>query len=325
MQLDIFQHNIPPFAQTAQKSANTILLINPNSIVINNPPVLKPSFMPPNLQLLLSLLAVLHHNRHRHPFVLLQPPPEHYYLAFVLGFEYVRVQSEFAKYVVTYRDLRPLLGLNRVDLRRHRIALYIYFARQQQFLSPPKFKNILVFVRSQRMSRTPGFQRMYDVHLRTISRHKFLTPRQTPLPVILPTHYIYLPSQLANTEKPPLSFHRPHRVETLVNGFRILPFDDLPGCFGSLAEDVVAVVGFEEYRLRNPPPLVIILLREVYQFADIRKYLPLYPLHIFGYSVQNRFPGLLPEDVRHPVIVVLPLPVEREYLLQMLLEHHHHR
>ena len=77
--------------------------------------------------------------------------------------------------------------------------------------------------------------------------------------------------------------------------------------------------------MRNPSPLVVVLFWEVYEFAYIGKDLPLYPLHIFGDGVENSIPGLLPEDMRHPVIVELPLPVEGEYLLQMLLENHHHR
>lgn len=108
---------------------------------------------------------------------------------------------------------------------------------------------------------------MDDVDLRTAEWHKFFTPGKTPLTVVLASHHIDLPSQLANCEISSVGLHGSNITKTLLDSLRPLPFHDASRGFSTLSEDVVAVVRAVENGLWNPVPLVGVVVRKTSQFA----------------------------------------------------------
>ena len=100
----------------------------------------------------------------------------------------------------------------------------------------------------------------------------------------------------------------------------MFPFDDLFGGLFALPDDVVAVIGLEEYRLGDAVPFVLIFLGEVHQSRDVWQLFAGCAFGIVAETVKHGAGGLLSEEVVLSAVVFYLLGIESEDLLQVLLE-----
>ena len=159
------------------------------------------------------------------------------------------------------------------------------------------------------------------VDLRAAEGHELFASRQTPLPVVLAPYNVDLPSQFADSKVPPISLHGPNGAEALLDALGPLPLDDAARCLGALPEDVVAVVGPVEHRLRHPLPLVAVALGQPRQPTDLPvQRLALDAGPVLAQRVQRRRVRLPREQVLLAVVRGRLLEGEGEDLLEVLLE-----
>lgn len=142
-----------------------------------------------------------------------------------LGLEDARVEVELQS-PVEGND-RPLLGLQRVDLRGRgpvppeigRIAvLYPAYASE--------LEDVLVLVGGDGVPAGALAETVDDVDLIIMKRYKFLALDQAALPLILPSDYVDLPVQQAHSEVLTLGLHRFHHREGLIRALQVLVLHD---------------------------------------------------------------------------------------------------
>lgn len=224
-----------------------------------------------------------------------------------LGLEDARVEVELQPPVEG--NHRPLLGLQRVDLRgRGPVAPEV---RRITVLNPPhpsELENVLVLVGGDGVSAGALAETVDDVDLIIMKRYKFLALDQAALPLVLPSDYVDLPVQQTHPEVLTLRLHRFHNREGLLRALQVLVLHDQLRGFLALADDVVATALRVVDRLGVSVPHVLAVFEQA--GLAVRD-------AVHGSDGLN---GQLPQILRKRVKLALPILIGKQMRLPHLID-----